>query len=100
VAQIYSHPVGYHGHAAGPAIGMWDMQGGVPGNGEYPLNENTAYAIELNAKVKIPAWDNKEIRIMLEEQGLFINNKVHYIDGRQKQILTIPRRGKIGYLGQ
>jgi Xaa-Pro aminopeptidase len=100
VAQIYSHPVGYHGHAAGPAIGMWDMQGGVPGNGEYPLNENTAYAIELNAKVKIPAWDNKEIRIMLEEQGLFINNKIHYIDGRQKQILTIPRRGKLGYLGQ
>ena len=100
VAQIYSHPVGYHGHAAGPAIGMWDMQGGVPGNGEYPLNENTAYVIELNAKVKIPAWDNKEIRIMLEEQGLFINNKIHYIDGRQKQILTIPRREKIGYLGE
>ena len=100
VAQIYSHPVGYHGHAAGAAIGMWDMQGGVPGNGEYPLNENTAYAIELNAKVKIPAWDNKEIRIMLEEQGLFINNKIHYIDGRQKQILTIPRREKIGYLGE
>lgn len=100
VAQIYSHPVGYHGHAAGTTIGMWDMQGGVPGNGEYPLNENTAYAIELNAKVKIPEWGNKEVRIMLEEQGLFINGKVHYIDGRQKQILTIPRRSTIQHLGQ
>jgi hypothetical protein len=100
VAQIYSHPVGYHGHAAGTTIGMWDMQGGVPGNGEYPLNENTAYAIELNAKVKIPEWNNKEVRVMLEEQGLFINGKVHYIDGRQKQILTIPRRKTIQHLGQ
>jgi hypothetical protein len=100
VAQIYSHPVGYHGHAAGPAIGMWDMQGGVPGNGDYPINENTAYAIELNAKVKIPEWGNKEVRVMLEEQGLFVNGKVHYIDGRQKQILTIPRRDKLSHLGQ
>jgi hypothetical protein len=37
---------------------------------------------------------------MLEEQGLFINGKVHYIDGRQKQILTIPRRKAIQHLGQ
>ncbi len=100
VAQIYSHPVGYHGHAAGPAIGMWDMQGGVPGTGEYSINENTAYAVELNAKVKILEWGNKEVRVMLEEQGLFINGKVHYIDGRQKTLLTIPRRQKVEHLGQ
>ena len=28
---IYSHPIGDHGHAAGPLIGLWDMQQGVPG---------------------------------------------------------------------
>lgn len=99
-AQIYSHPVGNHGHAAGPAIGMWDMQGGVVGTGDYQLNENTAYAIELNAKVKLPEWQNQEVRIMLEEQGLFTQGKVHYIDGRQKQLLTIPRRQTIVHLGQ
>jgi Xaa-Pro aminopeptidase len=98
VGQIYSHPVGYHGHAAGPAIGMWDMQGGVPGSGEYPLNENTAYAIELNARVKIPEWNNKEVRVMLEEQGVFKDGKVYYPDGRQKSLLTIPRKGN--HLGQ
>src|SRR3954468_22654130 len=28
--DVYSHPVGFHGHGAGPAIGMWDAQDGVP----------------------------------------------------------------------
>ena len=33
VPSVYSHPLGYHGHAAGPTIGLWDQQGGVPGKG-------------------------------------------------------------------
>ena len=40
--SIYTHPLGSHGHAAGPTIGMWDQQGGVPGSGDYPLYPNTA----------------------------------------------------------
>ncbi|MEO1511572.1 MAG: M24 family metallopeptidase, partial [Planctomycetota bacterium] len=28
-AMVYTHPIGFHGHGAGPAIGMWDKQGGV-----------------------------------------------------------------------
>jgi hypothetical protein len=77
---------------------MWDMQGGVPGNGDYILYENTTYAIELNARVIISEWNNKELRVMLEEQGLFTNGQVHYPDGRQKQLLTIPRT--VVHLGQ
>jgi len=46
-ASIYTHPIGFHGHAAGPTIGLWDQQGGVPGRGDYPLYPNTAYSIEL-----------------------------------------------------
>ncbi len=94
IASIYSHPIGYHGHGAGPAIGMWDMQQGVPGSGEYPLQYNTAYAIELNAKVTLPAWNHKEIRIMLEEQAVFLPGGVRYLDGRQKELMLIPRVAK------
>ncbi len=57
-----------YGHSAGTTIGMWDSQGGVPFNGDYPLQKNTAYAIELNTTVFIEEWD-KDIRIMLEEAG-------------------------------
>ncbi len=47
--SIYTHPIGFHGHAAGTTIGLWDQQGGVPIQGDYPLYENTAHSIELNA---------------------------------------------------
>jgi hypothetical protein len=84
--------VGYHGHAAGPAIGMWDMQNGVPGNGDYPLHPNTAYAIELNARVKIAEWGGKEVRVMLEENAVYTPRGVRYLDGRQQALLLIPRQ--------
>ncbi|MBC3883033.1 aminopeptidase P family protein [Undibacterium sp. LX40W] len=90
VPSIYSHPIGYHGHAAGPALGMWDQQDGVPGTGEQQLRKNTAYSIELNATSMIPEW-KKSIRIMLEEDAFFDGEKVRYIDGRQKEIYVIPR---------
>ena len=88
--SIYTHPIGYHGHAAGTTLGMWDSQGGVPGSGDYPLHLNTAYSIELNAATYIEEW-GKEIRIMLEEDAFFDKTGVWYIDGRQKEIMMVPR---------
>ena len=89
--SIYTHPIGLHGHASGPTIGMWDKQGGVPGTGDYPLYPNTAYAIELNVTVSVPAWNNQDVRIMLEENALFDGTQVRYIDGRRTDLLLIPR---------
>jgi Xaa-Pro aminopeptidase len=88
--SIYTHPIGYHGHAAGTTIGMWDMQGGVPFNGDYPLHYKTAYSIELNCSVNIPEW-KKDVRIMLEEDGYFDEKGFRYIDERQKEIFLVPR---------
>lgn len=88
--SIYTHPIGFHGHAAGTTIGMWDMQGGVPNTGEYPLHLNTAYSIELNCTVNIPEW-KRDIRIQLEEDGYFDATGFRYIDGRQKELITVPQ---------
>ncbi len=88
--SIYSHPLGVHGHASGPTIGMWDNQGDTPGAGDYPLYPNTVYAIELNAVVFLKEW-NKEVRIMLEEGAFYDGEKVVYLNGRQREILPIPR---------
>jgi hypothetical protein len=63
----------------------------VPGSGEYPLLYNTAYAIELNARVVLPEWNDKEIRVMLEEQAVFTARGVRYINGRQKNLILIPQ---------
>ena len=91
-ATIYTHPIGFHGHAAGPTIGLWDQQGGVPGKGDYPLFPHTAYSIELNAAVPIPEWDQQEIRVMLEEDAYFDGQDTRYIDGRQTSLWLIPRQ--------
>jgi Xaa-Pro aminopeptidase len=89
-AVIYTHPLGFHGHAAGPNIGLWDQQNGVPGSGDYPLHYRIVYSIELNAATDIPEW-KKSIRIMLEEDGYFDESGFRYINGRQKEIYLIPR---------
>ena len=89
---IYTHPLGAYGHSAGTTIGMWDSQGGVmKDDGEnYPLNPNTVYAIELNSTVHLPEWD-RDIRIMLEEAGFFGPGGFRYVNGRQTDLLLIPR---------
>ncbi|MEM6784176.1 MAG: M24 family metallopeptidase [Bacteroidota bacterium] len=97
-ATIYTHPLGYHGHGAGPSIGMWDKQGGVPGKGDYPLYANTAHSIELNAAVPIPAWDDQPVRIMLEQDAFFDGEAVWYIDGRQTELHLVPRASHTGPL--
>ena len=90
---LYTHPIGYHGHGAGPTIGLWDQQEGVPGKGDYPLYYNTAHSIELNNATYIPDW-NKEIRIMLEEDAFFDETGVQYIDGRQTVLHLISSTSK------
>ncbi len=90
-ASIYTHPIGAHGHAAGPTIGLWDQQGGVKGKGDYPLFPNTCYSIELFAASEVPEW-GKIVRIMLEEDGVFLGDQFIFLDGRMENILTIPRK--------
>ena len=86
--SIYTHPIGFHGHAAGTTIGMWDMQQGVPGSGDYAMRPNTCYSIELNAMHVLNGW-NKPVRIALEQNGNFNGTGFEYLDGRQKTIHLI-----------
>ena len=55
------------------------------------MHTRTAYSIELNVNTRADAW-NKDIQIMLEEDGYFDENgKFRYIDGRQRELIIIPR---------
>ncbi|MCY3781717.1 MAG: M24 family metallopeptidase [Chloroflexi bacterium] len=83
-AQIYSHPLGAHGHAAGPLVGLWDRQEGVPGVGDYPLYDDTVYSIELNVTRSIPEWGGQDARIMLEEDAALVSGAIRWLNGRQE----------------
>jgi hypothetical protein len=81
--SIYSHPLGVHGHAAGPTIGLWDQQDGVPGQGDYPLYDNTVYSIELNIVHSVPEWGGQDVRIALEEDAALTDGQMRWLHGRQ-----------------
>jgi Xaa-Pro aminopeptidase len=88
-ATIYSHPLGLHGHGAGPTIGLWDQQSGVPGSGDHRLRPDTVYAIELAASVPIAEWGGSVVKIQLEEDAWFDGREVRYLAGRQTALHLI-----------
>ena len=88
-ARIYTHPIGYHGHGAGPTIGLWDRQEGVPGRGDYQLFDDTCYAIELNVTKSIPEWNGQVARMALEEDAAFTSGRLQWLSGRQNQLHLI-----------
>ena len=83
---IYSHPIGDHGHGAGPLIGLWDRQQGVPGRGDVPLKPGTWFSIELSARVNVPEWNGQEVFIGMEEEAhMDAEGKMHWVLNRQER---------------
>jgi Xaa-Pro aminopeptidase len=89
-ADVYSHPVGFHGHGAGPAIGRWDEQGGVPGAGDYPVHPDTVYALELAVRCPVPEWDGQCVRMAVEDGIAVTSGGTEYLAGRQTELILIP----------
>lgn len=91
-AVIYSHAIGYHGHGAGPWVGMWDDPEARPEVGEYPVQPDTAWSIELNVRHAVPEWDNQPVRFKSEEDAYFDGEQIRFLDGRQEVLHLIPRQ--------
>lgn len=86
---IYSHPLGYHGHGAGPAIGFWDNQGGDV-RGSFKMHADTVWSIELAATAAVAEWGGQEVSFRAEEDAFFDGRSVRYLDGRQTALTVIP----------
>jgi hypothetical protein len=66
---MYTHPIGDHGHGAGPLIGLWDYQEGVPGRGDVPVLANMWFSTELQVTSPVKEWDGQRVRMALEEEA-------------------------------
>lgn len=86
---VYTHPIGLHGHAAGSTIGLWDNQERVPGDGDYPINADTGWSIELAVEITIEDWDGQEGKLMLEEDAFLGRDGIAFLDGRQEELWLI-----------
>lgn len=83
---IYTHPIGDHGHGAGPLIGLWDRQQGVPGRGDVLVLPATWFSIELQATTPIPEWGGKELWVGLEEDAAIDEQgRISWVLKRQTQ---------------
>ncbi len=87
--SIYTHPLGVHGHAAGPTIGLWDKQGGVPGDGDYPLYPDTVFSIELNVVDAVAEWGGQDVQIALEQDAVFTKAGPRFLDRRQTELILV-----------
>lgn len=80
---IYCHPIGFHGHGAGPHIGMTDYQDGLPGAGDYRFQPNTWHSIELSIVHAVPEWGGQAVRFALEEDAVLTESGWRWIMPRQ-----------------
>jgi Xaa-Pro aminopeptidase len=87
---IYSHPIGLHGHGAGPLIGLWDYQDGVAGRGDAKVIPSMWYSIELQATTAVPEWGGQPVRMAQEEDAIIgADGKVRWALKRQDRLFLI-----------
>jgi Xaa-Pro aminopeptidase len=88
--SIYSHPIGLHGHGAGPLIGLWDYQDGVPGRGDARVIPSMWYSIELQASTEVPEWGGAIVRMPQEEDAIIgADGKVRWALRRQDRLFIV-----------
>ena len=87
---VYSHPIGLHGHGAGPLIGLWDYQDGVPGRGDAKVIPNMWWSIELQATTPVPEWGGQAVRMAQEEDAIIgADGRIRWALRRQSKFLLI-----------
>jgi Xaa-Pro aminopeptidase len=86
----YSHPIGLHGHGAGPLIGLWDYQEGVPGRGDALVIPSMWYSIELQATTAVPEWGGQRVRMAQEEDVIIgADGRVRWALKRQDRLFLV-----------
>jgi len=83
---VYTHPIGMHGHGAGPLIGLWDYQDGVPGRGDAKVIPGMWFSIELQATTPVREWNGQPVRSAQEEDAIVAaDGKIRWASKRQTQ---------------
>jgi hypothetical protein len=88
--SVYGHPVGDHGHAAGPYVGLFDRQEAITGRGDVRLLPHTWHSIELQSTTPVPEWGNQPVT-MYEEEDVVIeaNGTARWIHRRQAELVVV-----------
>jgi hypothetical protein len=89
---IYSHPLGFHGHAAGCVMEARPPEQAPEGSRvqmEYPLSMDTVYAIEFSSTTGVPEWEGQDVVLSYEETAAFVADGCRFLDGHQTALILI-----------
>jgi Xaa-Pro aminopeptidase len=90
---MYTHPIGMHGHGAGPLIGLWDYQDGVPGRGDAKVIPSMWFSIELQATTPVPEWGGQPVQMAQEEDMIVgADGRPRWALKRQDRLFLIAAR--------
>ena len=88
--SLYSHPIGLHGHGAGPLIGLWDYQDGVAGRGDAKVIPSMWFSIELQATTPVPEWGGQPVRMAQEEDAIVgADGRIRWALHRQDRLFLV-----------
>ncbi len=88
-AQIYSHPLGNHGHGLGTSIDFRAASRGDVERLARTLRPNSYISIELNTLTAVPEWDGQEVYIMMEDPAHLTNDGYRFFRPRQESFYLI-----------
>ena len=88
-AQIYSHPLGNHGHGMGPSIDFRSARRGDTARQSKRLRDGSYISIELNTRTPVPEWDGQEVYIMMEDPAYLDGEGYHFFRPRQESFYLI-----------
>ena len=87
--SLYSHPIGYHGHALGPNINARDMDLSSPPERDSYLRNGAYRSIEFSATSAVPEYGGGTVRIPMEDDGYLTAEGYRYFRPYQTEWYVI-----------
>ena len=87
---LYTHPLGFHGHAAGPTIGLFSNQNRIPVKGDLLIHNHTGYALELSIIEYLEMYQ-RDTYIFTEESVLLVDDEVHFLAPHRDQMFVVGK---------
>ena len=76
--SLYSHPIGYHGHALGPAINARNLDLSSPPIWDSYLRDGAYRSIEFSVTTAVPEYGGGTVTIPMEDDGYLTANGYEY----------------------